>query len=83
MHGSREPVRSDNGPEFIAKDVQRCLDRAAARTLYFGKASRLEGGCVEMFNGTCRDGPLYRELFLSLEEVRYVLDEWRLDFDDH
>jgi len=33
---------------------------------------------VESFNGRLRDELLNRELFLSLPEARYVLDEWRL-----
>lgn len=36
---------------------------------------------MESFNGKLRDELLNRELFLSLAEARYVLDEWRLDYN--
>ena len=77
VRGAPEHIRSDNGPEFIAKELQRWLDRAAVRTLYIQKASPWENGYVESFNGRLRDELLNRELFLSVPEARYVLDEWR------
>jgi len=36
---------------------------------------------VESFNGRLRDELLNRELFLSLPEARYVLDEWREEYN--
>ena len=72
VRGAPEHLRSDNGPEFIAQEIQRWLDRAAVRTLYIQKGSPWENAYVESFNG---------KLFLSLAEARYVLDEWRLDYN--
>ena len=83
VRGAPEHIRSDNGPEFIAKELQRWLDRAAVRTLYIQKASPWENGYVESFNGKLRDELLNRELFLSLEEARWVIDRWRLDYNHH
>jgi len=81
VRGAPEHIRSDNGPEFVAKEVQCWLDRAQVRTLYIKKASPWENGYVESFNGKLRDELLNRELFLGLAEARYVLDEWRLDYN--
>src|SRR3954468_15320597 len=33
------------------------------------------------FNGKLRDELLNRELFLSVPEARFVLDEWRLEYN--
>jgi len=79
-------IRSDNGPEFmefIAKEIQRWLHQASVGTLYIQKASPWENGYVESFNSRLRDELLNRELFLSLPEARYVLDEWRSDYNHH
>ena len=81
VRGAPQHLRSDNGPEFVAEDVQRWLERAAVRTLYIKKGSPWENGYVESFNGKLRDELLNRELFLSVAEARYVLDEWRLDYN--
>jgi len=82
LRGAPEHIRSDNGPEFIAKEIRRWLDRASVDTLYIQKGSPWENGYVESFNGKLRDELLNRELFLSLPEARYVLDEWREDYNE-
>lgn len=81
VRGAPGHIRSDNGPEFIAKEVRRWLDCASVRTLYINKASPWENAYVESFNGKLRDELLNGELFLSLAEARHVLDEWRLDYN--
>ena len=82
LRGAPEHVRSDNGPEFIAKEIRQWLDRASVDTLYIQKGSPWENGYVESFNGKLRDELLNRELFLSLPEARYVLDEWREEYTE-
>ena len=81
VRGAPEHIRSDNGPEFVAKEIQRWLSKASVRTLYIQKASPWENAYVESFNGRLRDELLNGELFLSIVEARYVLDEWRLDYN--
>lgn len=81
VRGAPEHLRSDNGPEFVAQEVTRWLERAAVKTLFIAKGSPWENGYVESFNSRFRDELLDRELFLSLAEVRWVVDRWRLDYN--
>ena len=81
VRGAPEHIRSDNGPEFVANEIQKWLGQACVGTLYIKKASPWENGYVESFNGKLRDELLNGELFLSLAEARYVLDQWRLDYN--
>ena len=83
VRGAPQHIRSDNGPEFVSKAVCRWLDRADVKTLFIAKGSPWENGYVESFNGKLRDELLNRELFLSLEEARWVIDRWRLDYNHH
>jgi putative transposase len=83
VRGTPEHIRSDNGPEFVAKAVVRWLERVDVGTLFIAKGSPWENGYVESFNGKLRDELLNRELFLSLEEARWVIDRWRLDYNHH
>jgi transposase InsO family protein len=76
-----EHLRSDNGPEFVAQSVRRWLDQAGVATLFIAKGSPWENGYVESFNGKLRDELLNQELFLSLDEARWVIDRWRLDYN--
>ena len=52
-------------------------------TLYINKASPRKNAYVKSFNGKLRDKPLNHKLFLTPAEARYVLDEWRLDYNRH
>jgi putative transposase len=81
VRGRPEHLRSDNGPEFVAQAVCRWLNQAAVKTLFIAKGSPWENGYVESFNGKLRDELLNRELFLSLDEARWVIDRWRLDYN--
>jgi len=81
VRGTPQYLRSDNGPEFVAQAVRRWLDQAGVATLFIAKGSPWENGYVESFNGKLRDELLNRELFLSLEEARWVIDRWRLDYN--
>lgn len=74
-------LRSDNGPEFVAKEVRKWLDQADVNTLFIAPGSPWENGYVESFNGKLRDELLNGELFLSLAEARWVIDRWRLDYN--
>jgi putative transposase len=56
---------------------------ADVQTLFIAKGSPWENGYIESFNGKPRDERLNRELFLSLEEARRVIDRWRLDYNHH
>ena len=82
IRGVPEHIRSDNGPEFVAKGIRRWLVQAGVTTLFIAKSSPWENGYVESFNGKFRDELLNGELFLGLEDARWVIDRWRLD-DNH
>ena len=83
VRGAPQHIRSDNGPEFVAKAVCRWLEKADVKTLFVAKGSPWENGYVESFNGTLRDELLNGDIFLSMEEVRWVIDRWRLDYNHH
>ena len=70
VRGTPQHIRSDNGPEFVAKAVCRWLEKADVKTLFVAKGSPWENGYVESFNGKLSDELLNREIFLSLDEVR-------------
>ncbi len=83
VRGIPEHLRSDNGPEFVARAVTRWLYRAGVKTLFIAKGSPWENGYVESFNSRFRDELLNRELFTGLEDARWVVDRWRLDYNHH
>jgi transposase InsO family protein len=76
-------IRSDNGPEFVSNAVQKWLKTSGVKTLYIAPGSPWENGYVESFNSRLRDELLNRELFLSIDELRYVADRWRMDYNHY
>ena len=53
-NGKPEFIRSNNGPEFIAKPLQEWLRRVGIQPMQISPGSPLENGYNERFNGTLR-----------------------------
>ncbi len=83
VRGAPEFIRSDNGPEFVSNAVQKWLENSGVDTLYVAPGSPWENGYVESFNSKLRDEKLNRELFLHIDELRYVADRWRMDYNHY
>ena len=62
-------IRSDNGPEFVAKAVQEWIGAVGAKTAYIEPGSPWENGYVESFNARLRDELLNGEIDLSRQLV--------------
>ena len=83
VRGCPAYIRSDNGPEFVSKVVQSWLCSSGVGTLYVAPGSPWENGYVESFNSKLRDELLNRELFLHIDELKYVADRWRIDYNHY
>ena len=77
MRGVPQHIRSDNGPEFIAKAVQDWIAAAGAKTAYIAPGSPWENGFIESFNARLRDELLDGEIFYTLREAQIVIESWR------
>jgi putative transposase len=75
-------VRSDNGPEFIAKVVQDWITMVGAKTAYIELGSPWENGYCESFNSKLRDELLNGEIFYSRKEARIVIESWRRHYNE-
>ena len=82
-HGSPAYLRSDNGPEFIAKEVQRWLAANQIKTIYIEPGSPWQNGFVESFHGRLRDECLNREQLWTLTEARVVIEDYRCQYNHH
>ena len=82
-HGIPKHIRSDNGPEFVAKAVREWLSRLGVETLFIEPGSPWENGYIESFNGKLRDELLNGEIFTTLEEAKVLTEVWRRDRSLH
>lgn len=81
LRGVPDHIRSDNGPEFIAKELQRWLAAQNIKTIYITPASPWENGFVESFHSRFRDECLNREQLWTLTEARVVIEDFRLEYN--
>lgn len=79
--GVPEHIRSDNGPEMVAKKLRRWLANVGAKTLYITPGSPWENGYCESFNGRLRDELLNGELFYTLREAQVLIERWRVFYN--
>jgi transposase InsO family protein len=80
-HGIPKHIRSDNGPEFVAKVVRQWLSRLGVETLFIEPGSPWENGYIESFNGKLRDELLNGEIFTTLKEAQVLTELWRRDYN--
>ena len=74
-------IRSDNGPEFVAKAVRSWITGVGAKTAYIAPGSSWENGFIESFNSKLRDELLNGEIFYSLKEARIIIEAWRRHYN--
>lgn len=79
--GVPEHIRSDNGPEMIAKNLRRWLARVGATSVYITPGSPWENGYCESFNGRLRDELLNGEIFYTLREAQVLVERWRVHYN--
>jgi transposase InsO family protein len=80
-HGPPEHIRSDNGPEFVARNVRGWLGRIGVKTLFIEPGSPWENGYCESFNSKLRDELLAAEQFSTLHEAKVLIEQWRRHYN--
>jgi putative transposase len=80
-HGAPEHIRSDNGSEFIEKELRAWLASQKIKTIYIDPGSPWQNGFIESFNARLRDECLNREQLFALTEARVVIEDWRWKYN--
>jgi transposase InsO family protein len=81
LRGVPDHIRSDNGPEFIAKALRDWIVAVGAKTAYIMPGSPWENGYCESFNSKLRDELLNGEIFYTMKEDRIVIESWRRHYN--
>jgi transposase InsO family protein len=76
-YGTPVYLRSDNGPEFIARALQSWLERCGVGTSYIEGGKPWQNGLAESFNGRFREECLDMEIFYGLKDARMITERWR------
>lgn len=81
--GVPEHIRSDNGPEFIAKTIRRLADLTGVESLYIAPGSPWENGYAESFHSRLRDELLNAEMFADVRDAQSLAASWRHEYNHH
>ncbi len=76
-------IRSDNGPEFVAKAIKQWLEASGVETLYIEPGSPWENAYSETFISRFSDEVLKREVFADLLEAKVLIEGYRGHYNHH
>jgi len=80
--GWPEWLRSDNGPEFVAKKVRDWLEARGVKTHYIDPGSPWQNAFGESFNDKVRGEFLNLELFGTVPGAQVTSDLWRRHYNE-
>jgi putative transposase len=81
--GQPEEIRTDNGPEFIAKIFEDFCSNSGLRHTCIQKGKPSQNGYVERFNRTFREDVLDMNIFENIHQVRDKIDEFLEDYNNN
>lgn len=76
-------IRSDNGPEFIARAIRQFLERAGVEALYIEPGSPWQNGYAESFHSRLRSELLDAEVFENVAAAQALAAAWRNQYNHH
>src|ERR671919_57649 len=83
VRGLPEYIRSDNGPEFVAKAIQQWLKDNHCQTIYIEPGSPWENPYIESFNGKLRAECLDQYSFANGGEAQAITTGWREEYNQY
>jgi putative transposase len=81
QYGAPQVLRSDNGPEFIARALRIWALFHHSDTATIDPGKPWQNGSVESFHATFRRECLDAEYFAHLREAQIVIEQWRWEYN--
>lgn len=75
-------ILSDNGTEFTSTAVLKWCQERGIKWDYIQPGKPYQNGYIESFNGKLRDECLNESLFISLQEAKKLVEEWRDEYNE-
>jgi len=75
-------ITIDNGPEFISKALDAWAYQRGIKLNFIRPGKPVDNSFIESFNGRFRDECLNDHWFVSLDEARKIIEDWRIDYNN-
>jgi len=80
--GLPEVITVDNGSEFAGKAMDEWAYQRGVKLNFIRPGKPVENAYAESFIGRLRDECLNQNWFTTLAEARYIIEEWRIDYNE-
>lgn len=79
--GLPEIIIIDNGPQFIGRAFDTWAYQRGVKLAFITPGKPVENAYIESFNSRFRDECLNENWFMTLEQAREIVEEWRVDYN--
>ena len=79
--GLPRKIVTDNGPEFTGKVLDAWAYARDVKLHFIEPGKPRQNGYIESFNGKLRDECLNEHWFMSLDDARRLIEEWRVEYN--
>lgn len=80
--GLPKVIKVDNGSEFISQAMDEWAYRNGVKLEFSRPGKPTDNAFIESFNGRLRQECLQQNWFISLEDARGIIEEWRTDYNE-
>ena len=80
--GLPKVIKVDNGSEFISQAMDEWAYRNGVKLEFSRPGKPTDNAFIESFNGRLRQECLQQNWFISLEDARGIIEEWRKDYNE-
>ena len=79
--GLPKTIRVDNGPEFISKKLAKWCLKNQVKLLFIQPGKPTQNAFIERLNGSMRKEVLNAYIFQNIEEAKYTVSKWMIDYN--
>jgi putative transposase len=74
-------IQSDNGPEFTSRAMDQWAYKHGVRLQFIEPGKPIQNAIIESFNSRLREECLNEHVFVSLDDARCKIEQWRIEYN--
>ena len=82
-YGTPDAIRMDNGPEMVSLAFTEWAQSKGIAMRYIQPGKPNQNAFIERFNRTYRNEVLDAHVFINLQQVQAITDQWLVDYNDY